>query len=124
MAINKFQEGLCGFLMDLHRGEEAAIHSRDLEEIFHISGSQVRYAINRIRSAGYPICSSDAGYFFANTQGEIERTIQRLNANVSAISRARNGLLYATLLYEEPVRVKVRLKVGGENHGVWSGRSN
>ena len=124
MAINAFQEKLCGFLQDLHRGERDAIHSCDLEDHFNITGPQLRYAINRLRSNGYPICSSDAGYFYANTQEEINSTIRRLNANVSAMSRARNGLLYATLLFEEPVRVKVRLKVGGESRVVSAGRAN
>lgn len=124
MAINKFQAEICEFLKALHRGENDAIHSRELEEWFNISGRELRYAINRLRSDGYPICSSDAGYFYANTQDEIERTIRRLNANVSAMSRARNGRLYATLLFEEPVRVKVRLKVGGERHVVSAGCAN
>ena len=124
MAINAFQEKLCGFLQDLHRGERDAIHSCDLEDLFNITGPQLRYAINRLRSNGYPICSSDAGYFYANTQEEINSTIRRMNANVSAMSRARNGLLYATLLFEEPVRVKVRLKVGGESRVVSVGRAN
>ena len=124
MAINAFQEKLCSFLQDLHRGKRDAIHSCDLEKLFDITGPQLRYAINRLRSTGYPICSSDAGYFYANTQEEIESTIRRLNANVSAMSRARNGLLYATLLFEEPVRVKVRLKVGGESHVVSAGCAN
>ena len=124
MAINAFQEKLCSFLQDLHRGERDAIHSCDLEDLYNITGSQLRYAINRLRSTGYPICSSDAGYFYANTQEEIESTIRRLNANVSAMSRARNGLLYATLLFEEPVRVIVRLKVGGESHGLSAGCAN
>ena len=119
MAINKFQEGLCGFLKDLHRGEDAAIHSCDLEDLFGVTGSQLRYAINRLRSDGHPICSSDAGYFYADKQLEIERTIQRLNANVAAMSRARNGLLYATLLYEEPVKVKIKMRVtGGVPHSL------
>ena len=124
MAINAFQEKLCSFLQDLHRGERDAIHSCDLEDLYNITGPQLRYAINRLRSTGYPICSSDAGYFYANTQEEIESTIRRLNANVSAMSRARNGLLYATLLFEEPVRVIVRLKVGGESHGLSAGCAN
>ena len=124
MAINTFQEKLCSFLKDLHRGEKEAIHSYDLAKIYDITGPQLRYAINRLRSDGYPICSSDAGYFYANTQEEINSTIRRLNANVSAMSRARNGLLYATLLFEEPVRVKVRLKVGGESHVVSAGCAN
>ena len=124
MAINEFQKELCGFLQDLHRGERDAIHSCDLEDLYNITGPQLRYAINRLRSDGYPICSSDAGYFYANTQEEIDSTIRRLNANVSAMSRARNGLLYSTLLFEEPVRVKVRLKVGGESHVVSAGCAN
>ena len=99
MAINAFQEKLCSFLQDLHRGEREAIHSCDLEDLYNITGPQLRYAINRLRSDGYPVCSSDAGYFYANTQEEIDSTIRRLNANVSAMSRARNGLLYATLLF-------------------------
>ena len=124
MAINKFQAEICEFLKALHRGENDAIHSRELEEWFNISGPELRYAINRLRCDGYPICSSNAGYFYAAKQEEITRTIQRLNSNVIAMSNARNGLQYATMLYEQPVRVKVRLKTGGENHGVWSGRTN
>lgn len=124
MAINTFQEGLCEYLKDLHRGEREAIHSCELEELFEVTGSQLRYAINRLRSNGYPICSSDFGYYYAASQDDIDHTIRRLNASVAAMSRARNGLLYSTLLFEEPVRVKVRLKVGGESHVVSAGCAN
>lgn len=124
MAINKFQEHLCEYLKDLHRGEREAIHSCELEELFEITGSQLRYAVNQLRSNGYPICSSDFGYYYAANQDDIDHTIRRLNANVAAMSRARNGLLYSTLLFEEPVRVQVRLKIGGESYGVSSGRAN
>ena len=111
MAINGFQEAIYEFLRDLHRGEKEAILSCELEKVFGTTGPQIRVAINRLRTNGYPICSSDAGYFYADTQEEINRTIRRLNANVAAMSRARNGLLYATLLYEEPVHVKVHVRV-------------
>ena len=94
-----------------------------LVEAEDTAGSAKHISENQCRGWA-AICSSDAGYFYANTQEEIESTIRRLNANVSAMSRARNGLLYATLLYEEPVRVKVRLKVGGESHVVSAGCAN
>lgn len=114
MAINEFQADICAFLKELHRGEEAAIHSKDMEELFGITGPTLRWAVNRLRSAGYPICSSDAGYFYAGTQGEINQTVRRLNANMTAMSNARNGLLYASLLYEEPVHVTVRMRTRKE----------
>ena len=111
MAINAFQEDLCNYLKDLHSGEASAIHSRELEKIFAVTGSKLRFAINQLRSQGCPICSSDAGYYFASTQDEIEQTIQRLNASVSAMSRARDGLLCANLLFAKPIRLLIKLEI-------------
>ena len=115
MAINAFQEELCDFLKELHSGEESAIHSRELEKVFAVTGSKLRFAINQLRSQGCPICSSDAGYYFADTQNEIERTIQRLNASISAMSRARDGLLSANLLFKKPVCIRIKLEIRRKN---------
>ena len=54
MAINGFQEAIYEFLRDLHRGEKEAIHSCELEKVFGTTGPQIRVAINRLRTNGYP----------------------------------------------------------------------
>ena len=52
------------------------------------------------------------GYYYAETQKEINSTVHRLNDLVTGVANARTGLLYAQLM--DPVMtVKVTFSVNG-----------
>ena len=67
------------YLKGNHRGEEQAVSSKELEQLFSLEGRSVRRIISALRQEGHPICSSQKGYYYAASQQEINETIARLN---------------------------------------------
>ena len=81
------------FLREHHMGEERAIHSKDLEALFLMSGRALRKCIHQLRSEEIPICSSKNGYYYAKNQAEIKRSAATLGSFSDSISSTRMNLL-------------------------------
>lgn len=86
-------KALCEHLKKYHSGQESAVSSRELETAFHIKGTELRRAVNRLRCGGFPICSDETGYFYAARQSEVRATVAQLTGRISRIAAAKNGLL-------------------------------
>ena len=86
-------KALCEYLKKYRRGQESAASSRELEAAFHVKGTELRRAVNRLRCNGYPICSDATGYFYAARQSEIGATVAQLTGRISKIAAATKGLL-------------------------------
>ena len=86
-------KALCEYLKQCRRGQESAASSKELEAAFHVKGTELRRAVNRLRCNGYPICSDATGYFYAARPSEIRATIAQLTGRISKIAAAKNGLL-------------------------------
>lgn len=86
-------KALCEHLKKYHRGQESAASSKELEAAFHVKGTELRRAVNRLRCNGHPICSDATGYFYAARQSEIRATVAQLTGRISKIAAAKNGLL-------------------------------
>lgn len=82
---------ICQYLKKYHTGGERAVYSRELQRLFSIDGRGLRRKINSLRQDGYPICSDERGYYYADTQEEINGTVCRLNQMVTKVSNARTG---------------------------------
>lgn len=95
--MNK-RTAICQYLKQYHTGMGNAVYSRELERLFSIEGRNLRRMISALRKEGYPICSGDMGYYFAESQKEINSTVGRLNDLMTSVSNARTGLLYSCLL--------------------------
>ena len=102
---------ICEYLKKHHTGKDKAILSRELEKLFCIDGRNLRRKISSLRKDGVPICSDETGYYYAESQKEINATICRLNTLVTKISNARTGMLYASVLSDEPVSVSIRISL-------------
>ena len=102
---------ICNYLKKYHTGKENAVFSRELERLFSIDGRTLRRKISSLRQDGHPICSDETGYYYAESQKEINATICRLNTLVTKISNARTGMLYASVLSDEPVSVSIRISL-------------
>ena len=76
-----------------------------------LDGRTLRRKISSLRQDGHPICSDETGYYYAESQKEINATICRLNTLVTKISNARTGMLYASVLSDEPVSVSIRISL-------------
>lgn len=86
---------LCAYLRKYHRGQECAASSKELEAAFHVKGTELRRAINRLRCGTYPICSDASGYFYAARQSEIRATVAQLTGRISKMDAAAKGLMKA-----------------------------
>lgn len=103
---------VCEYLRLYHSGREKAVHSVEIQRVFRIDGRTVRRNISKLRQSGFPICSDDAGYYFADSQREINGTVRRLNALLTRVSNARNGLLYAPVIAAAvPNEIEITVKL-------------
>lgn len=84
---------LCDHLEKSHKGEGAAISSKELERILHVKGTEIRRLVNILRSESKPICSNAMGYFYAANEQELQETIGQLSSRVLMITKARDGLV-------------------------------
>ncbi len=104
---------ICMFLQRHHKGKENAIHSKEIEKLFGISNRTVREYVTKLRKEGYPICSDNTGYYYANTQEEINETIKRLNEFITRVSNARTGMLYASVIEPGTTEIRIRIEIRG-----------
>ncbi len=81
------------FLREHHMGEERAVHSKDLEALFFISGRSLRKCIKQLREEEVPICSSKNGYYYAKDQAEIKKSAASLGQFSDSVSSTRMNLL-------------------------------
>ena len=102
---------ICRYLYRHHRGKRNAVYSRQLERLFSIDGRNLRRKISALRQDGYPICSDESGYYYADNQNEINNTIHRLSDLVTRVSIARNGLLYASVGTPNDLTVNVSVNL-------------
>ena len=102
---------ICAYLKKYHTGKERAVYSRELQRLFSLDGRNLRRKINRLRQEGYPICSDENGYYYAENQQEVNDTVCRLNQQITMISNARTGMLYASVLCAESASVQINIKI-------------
>lgn len=107
------KEMICNYLKEEHTGKDKAVHSKELERLFHLNGRSVRRRIRALREDGYPICSDETGYYYAENQKDINRTVDRFNENVTGLSNTRTALLYCfpedtVMKFEVTVKMKGR----------------
>lgn len=102
---------ICEYLKKHHTGKAKAVFSHELERLFSLDGRTLRRKISSLRRDGFPICSDETGYYYAETQEEINNTVCRLNSLVLRISNARTGMLYASVLSDEPVTVNININL-------------
>lgn len=86
------EEKLLAYLKKTCSGRRRIVKGSELEQALGISGTDLRKLVNRLRRKGVPIGSSQAGYFYARTAGEVYRTIQQLRGMVSGLEAAIRGL--------------------------------
>lgn len=60
------KKAICEYLRKNHIGKENAIHSKELEKLFLLDGRNIRRKISALRQDGFPICSDETGYYYAD----------------------------------------------------------
>ena len=104
---------ICNYLKKHHTGKTNAVHSNELEKLFDMTGRNIRYVVNHLRKEGFPICSDEDGYYYAETQAEINATVKRLNEFLTRVSNARTGMLYASVIAPPNSEIKITIEVKG-----------
>lgn len=104
---------ICNYLKKNHTGKANAAHSKELERLFDLNGRNLRRKISALRQNGYPICSDECGYYYADNQKEINATVSRLNELVLKISNARTGLMYSSVLPVVGGEIEITVKLKG-----------
>lgn len=95
-----------------HCGESLTVSSKMLEMTFQMRGPELRRILNRLRSAGVPICSTDQGYYYAKTEEELQHTIRQLRSRIKKISHAERGLTKALRQFSDNGQMSLPLDGG------------
>ena len=111
-AMDK-KEDVRDYLKNNHKGKDKAVFSNELEQLFSLDGRSVRRIISELRKEGCPICSDHKGYYYAQTQQEVNKTISHLNELVTGVSNSRTGLLFARVPQAQP-QIEITIRIGGE----------
>ena len=94
-AMDK-RTAICDYLKSYCVGKENAVFSSKLEKLFCTNGRAIRKYVNSLRRDGYLICSDEKGYYYAETQMEVDATVKRLHSQMINMSGAKKGMLYAS----------------------------
>lgn len=94
--MDKLSE-VCEYLKRNHTGKQNAVHSKELERRFSMTGRSLRRRIFKLRQDGHPICASEDGYYYAEKQSEINETVGWLDELVAKISNSREGLIQSRI---------------------------
>ena len=86
------EQQVLAYLKAVCKGRKNVQKSRQIETALHISGNELRKQVHRLRKKGYPIASSQDGYFYAVTAREVYSTIGQLRAMEYGLRLAREGL--------------------------------
>ena len=103
---------ICNYLKKHHVGRDNAVHCKELEKMFSVDRRTVQRNVSLLRREGFAICSDQKGYYYAESQNEIDATIKRLNSQVQKMSTARNGMLYASIIIPSAEIVVININGG------------
>lgn len=95
------EEQLTAYLKGAYKGRQSTIKSVELERVLHMSGTDLRKLVNKLRRKSVPICSGRDGYFYAKNAGDILRTIRKLKIMIKGLQAAVDGLIAALDKFEE-----------------------
>ena len=106
------EKAVAEHLQQYHLGEARSVSSKELERTFQIRGPELRRIINQLRGSGVPICSYDYGYYYAETEQELLRTIRQLRSRIKKIAHAERGLTSALAGYVDTGQITFPLEDG------------
>ena len=105
------KKAICEYLRKIILAKKMPSTARSLKSCFCLTDEIFAARFSALRQDGFPICSDETGYYYADNQKEINTTVYRLNELVTKVSNARTGLLFASILGENAQTVEVTIKV-------------
>ena len=79
-------------LLELLMNERKPIKSKEIKRLIGLSDAVVRRYVNALRVMGYPVCSSQKGYYLSYSKQDVLKTIRSLEHRVMGMTTAINGL--------------------------------
>lgn len=92
MDNEDLSEGILEHLKECYTSEITAIKSRDLCELFCITGRQLRNIVSGLRRRGEAVCSSTNGYWYSTDPEDIGITLRRLEEQIRNMTYSVEGL--------------------------------
>lgn len=86
------EKQLLAYLKGACPGRAYRVSGAELERALHLSGTDLRRLVNKLRRKGIPIASDRQGYFYAVTAGEVYATIRQLRQMSNGLEKAIAGL--------------------------------
>ena len=86
------EKKLLAYLKGACPGRAYRVSGAELERALHLSGTDLRKLVNKLRRKGVPIASDRQGYFYAVTAGEVYATIRQLDQMRRGLDAAIQGL--------------------------------
>ena len=86
------EDRVLAYLKGACRGKGRRVRGKEIERVLHISGTELRKLVNRLRCKGTPIASDRDGYYYAATAGEVYATIRQLRRMATGLEAAIAGL--------------------------------
>ena len=86
------EELLLAYLKGTCSGRAYRVSGAKLERALHLSDTDLRKHVNRLRRKGVPIASDRSGCFYARTAGEVYTTIRQLRVMANGLEAAIQGL--------------------------------
>ena len=80
------------YLKEKSKTENEAVRAGDLGALFNLTKRGIRAIVTVLRQEGYPICSSNCGYWYGTDPADIEKTGNRLMAQAESMRKAAEGL--------------------------------
>jgi biotin operon repressor len=99
-GANMRETQLADYLRDACSGRANTRTANQIQRALHLSGTDLRKLVHRLRRQGVPIASSRDGYFYAVTAGEVYDTIRQLQGMERGLTAAINGLERALERFE------------------------
>lgn len=91
------KEKILIFIREFHYGCENPVSNRELQRIFHLTEDEIRSCIKTLRLNGQPICYNEFGYFYAQNNDDILKTVLHLKKMISGIEQSEMALFAALI---------------------------
>ena len=83
---------LIDYLQECHFEESKAVSARELSTLFNVTQRGIRLLVTELRKEGYPVCSSNSGYWYSEDPEDINKTVSRMEAQIEKMAQAVAGL--------------------------------
>ena len=83
---------LLEYLQENHTEENKAVGARELSMLFNTTQRGIRALVTELRKEGYPVCSSNNGYWYSEDEEDIRKTVARMEAQREKMEQAVTGL--------------------------------